>query len=166
MPSPHFLTQIWQDSLFIQENAAAPMNNFDLLAYYLVIPILYPILFLFYPLLSQCAIHPICSKQNRKLLISQNLWWIVCTLHRPCFSSSHEKLDVLCIQQGATADLCIYSFNPIVTVKGKKLPANMEKIIKYVQFDVISAICHMTRAVYDDDDCCIKALKWKASKVC
>ncbi len=43
--------------------------------------------------------------------------------------------------------------------------------IKYVQFHMISANCHMTRAVYFlfapwEDDNRIKAPKQKASKVC
>ncbi len=42
--------------------------------------------------------------------------------------------------------------------------------MKYVQFHMISAYCHMTRAVYflfaPWEDNCIKAPKQKASKVC
>ncbi len=43
--------------------------------------------------------------------------------------------------------------------------------MKYVQFHMISANCHMTRSVYFlfapwEDDNCIKAAKQKASKVC
>ncbi len=50
----------------------------------------------------------------------------------------------------------------------KKIKINS---IKYVQFHMFNAICHMTRPVYFlfaawEDYCCIKAPKQKASNVC